>query len=98
DRQLLDDRLDHEVDVGEVVEVRRPAQALEERHVIGRAQLAALDLLLELLLEPAALRVETARRGLGEDGVEAGASRRVRDAEAHLARSDDARSEEHTSE
>ena len=59
--QLLDDRLDHEVDVGEVVEVGGPAEALEQRAVVGGGELALLDVLLELLLDLAALGVERSR-------------------------------------
>src|SRR5207244_578375 len=90
DRELLHDRLDQQVDVREVVEMGRPAEPLEERAMVGRAQLAALDVLLELLLHAPALRVEAAWRRLGEDGLEAGAGRRLRDAESHLSGTEDA--------
>src|SRR5216117_3604905 len=89
-RQLLDDRLDDQVDVGEVVQVDRPAQALEQRAVVGGRQPAALDVLVELLLDPGPLRVERPRGGLRHDRVEAGAGRGLRDAEAHLTGAEDA--------
>src|SRR5438552_3287194 len=88
--QLLDDRLDHQVDVGQVVQVDRPAQALEQRTVVGGRQLAALDVLLELLLDLGPLRIERPRRGLRHDRVEAGAGLGLRDAEAHLTGAEDA--------
>src|SRR5439155_1330517 len=56
--QLLDDRLDHQVGLGQVVQTGRPAQALEQRAVVGGRQLAALDVLLELLLDLGPVRVE----------------------------------------
>src|SRR5207244_7264722 len=89
-RQLLDDRLDDQVDVGEVVQVDRPAQALEQRAVVGRRQPAALDVLVELLLDPGPLRVERPRGGLRHDRVEAGAGCGLRDAEPHLTGAEDA--------
>src|SRR5438093_6650602 len=88
--QLLHDRLVHQVEFGEIVQVGRPAQALEERAVVGGRQLAALDVLLELLLDLGPLRVERPRGGLRHDRVEAGAGRGLRDAEAHLTGAEDA--------
>src|SRR5213080_5266595 len=88
--QLLDDRLDHQVGLGQVVQTGRPAQALEERAVVGGRQLAALDVLLELFLDLGPLRVERPRGGLRHDRVEAGAGRGLRDAEAHLTGAEDA--------
>src|SRR5262249_35068595 len=89
DQGLLHDRLDHEIDLGEVVEMRAPLEAREHRTLVGGRQLSALDVLGELLLDLAARAVERARRRLGEDGLEAGARGGRRDAEPHLARADD---------
>src|ERR1051326_8022342 len=68
----------------------RPAQALEKRAVVGRGQLAALDVLLQLLLDLAALRVERPRGGLRHDRLVARAGGGLRDPEAHLSRAEDA--------
>ena len=72
------------------MEVARPAETLEERTVVGRGQLAALDVLLELFLDLAPLGVERPRGGLRHDRLVARAGRGLRDPEAHLSRSEDA--------
>jgi hypothetical protein len=64
DGQLLDDRLDQQVDAGQVVEMRRPPEAFQEGAHVGRGQLSLLDVLLELLLDLRLLGVERARRRL----------------------------------
>src|SRR5207245_11193563 len=71
-------------------QVGRPAQALEQRAVVGRRQPASLDVLVELLLDPGPLRVERPRGGLRHDRVEAGAGRGLCDAEPHPTGAEDA--------
>jgi hypothetical protein len=90
DGQLLDDGLDEQVHAGQVLQRGGPLEALEQRAQVGGRQLALLDVLLELLLGLALLRVERPRGGLRHDRFVAGPGGRLRDAEAHLPRAENA--------
>ena len=69
----------------------RPAQALEERAVVGGGELAASRRPSGAASRPSPRWASSgARGGLRHDGLEAGARRGLRDAEAHLSRAEDA--------
>ena len=88
--ELLDDRLDHEVAVGERLELGRRRQPRNGRVAIGLLELALLDLAREEVPDPAGRRLAELGRHLAADRVVAGLDRELRDAAAHGAEADHA--------
>ncbi len=90
DRQILDDGLDDELDVGEIVQLRRAGHPRQRRVAVGLGELAALD----ALLQRAGDRGDYLRGLLGATGHEhhvvAGLGEHFDDAGGHGARADDA--------
>ena len=88
--EVLDDRLEHEVAVGELAEVGDRAHPAEHRVALGGVELAPLDLLGERLLEAGDHRVGGALRPAAQHDLDAGLGRDLGDARAHDPRTDDA--------
>ena len=70
-REVLDDRLEHEVAVGELAEVGDGAHAAEHGVALGGFELAPLDLLGQRLLEPGDHRVGGALRPAAQHDLDA---------------------------
>ena len=89
--EILDDRLDHEVAVGEVGEVGRDAQPPERDVPLLCRHLLLVDLALEEVRDPVprARRAELVR-DLPADGLVARLDRQLRDAGTHGSEADDA--------
>ena len=87
---VLDDRFDDVVGVGQRVERRRRRQPAERGVAIGGGQLALLDELREALLDRRARAIEHRLRDVDEPHVETRLREHLRDAVAHRARADDA--------
>ena len=87
--ELLDDRLDHEVAVGEVVELGRQRQPPDRRVARALLQLPLLDLAREEVRDPAARLLGQLERDLAADGVHARLDAELRDPGAHRAQPDD---------
>src|SRR5581483_1264400 len=87
---VLDDRLDHELAVGELGEVGRVAQAGEGAVPVGLGQLAGPDGPVERRLDPLAAGVEGALVDLPDDDVETGPGADLGDPGTHEAAAHDA--------
>ena len=83
--ELLDDRLDHDVAVGERREVGRQREQADVEGV----DLALLDLAREEVVDAAARRLPQLVGHLATDGLEARLDRKLRDARAHRPQPDD---------
>src|SRR4029077_18950550 len=77
--ELLDDRLDHDVAVGEVCEVCRQREQADVEGV----DLALLDHAREEVLDPTTCRFPQLEGNLAADRLEAGLDGELRDARAH---------------
>ena len=87
--QLLDDRLDHEVAAGQVVEVggeREPRDRIVARALL---ELSLLDLAREEVADPVARALAELGRHLAADRVDARLDAELRDPGAHRAEPDD---------
>ena len=89
-RELLDDRLDHEVAVGEVGEVGRQREPPDRDIPGGLLELALLDLAREEVRDPVARALAQLGRHLAADRLDAGLDAELRDPRAHCAEPDDA--------
>ena len=88
--EVLDDRLDDEIAVGQVGEVGRQGERRERRLADGLRHLLLVDLALEEVSDPVLrLRAELVR-DLAADGLVSGFDRELRDPCAHRAKPDDA--------
>ena len=87
--EVLDDRLEHEVALGELAEVGDSSDPCEHGVAVGRLELAPLHLLGERLLEPGDHRVGGALRPAPQHDLDPGLGRDLRNARAHDARAHD---------
>ena len=88
--EILDDRLDHEVTVGERGELDRQRQPFERGPVVTRGQLPFVDLPLQVVRDPILCLLPQFTRDLAADHLVAGLDRELRDAGPHSAEPDDA--------
>ena len=88
--EILDDRLDDEIAVGEVGEIGRQRERRERRLALVRGHLLLVDLALEEVRDPLARRRAELVRHLAADRLVAGLDRQLRDPGAHRAEADDA--------
>ena len=89
-RELLDDRLDHEVAVGEVGEVGRQREPADRGVARGLLELSLLHLAREEVRDPVARALAELERDLAADRLDARLDAELRDAGAHRAEPDDA--------
>ena len=88
--EILHDRLDDEVAVGEVRELRREREQIERRRALCRAHALLVHLALEEVRDPLVrVRPELAR-DLAPDSLVAGLDRQLRDPGAHRPEAHDA--------
>ena len=86
--EVLDDRLQHEVALGELAEVGHRADPTEHRGALGVLEAALLDLAPERLLEPRDHRVGRRLGAAAEHDLETGLARDLGDSRAHDPRPD----------
>ena len=89
-REILDDRLDHEVAVGEVGEVGRQREPADGGVARALLELPLLHLAREEVRDPVARALAELERDLAADRLDAGLDAELRDARAHRAEPDDA--------
>ena len=88
-REVLDDRLEHEIAVGQLLEVADGVHAAEHGVALGRFELAPLDLLGEGLLQARDHRVRRGLRTAPQHDLDAGLGGDLRDAGTHDPGTDD---------
>ena len=88
--ELLDDRLDHEVAVGELADVRGQRQPPDRGVACTRLELALLDLPREEVRDALVRLLPQLGRDLAPDRLDAGLDAELRDARAHGAEADHA--------
>ena len=89
-RELLDDRLDHEVAVREVGQLGRERESSDRLVARGLLELPLLDLAREEVADPVARLLGELHADLAADRVEAGFDAELRDPGAHRAEPDHA--------
>jgi len=82
-RQVLERRLDHDIAVREVSELRRQAQARDRCVARGLLELTLLDLAGQEVRDPVACRLAALGLHFAPDRIEACLDRKLRDAGAH---------------
>ena len=88
-RQILEDRLDHEVDVAEILEARRAGDPGENRGGVGRGEDAALDAVVQRLLDDAQAARDLLVIEVNQRDAESFGRHLLRDAAPHVAGADD---------
>ena len=88
--EVLDDRFDDKIAVGEVGEIRGEREPLERSLALGRGHPLLIDLPLKEVRDPVARGETDVLRHLAADGLVAGFDRQLRDPSAHGAEANDA--------